>query len=76
MKFEEFEKNILEKDYGIVAMNHFTISGKRYTYRVVLSRNKERAFQSEAPDSKTERMILKAVNQKVELIKLNPHTKT
>lgn len=30
-------------------------------------------LNEEAPTSKTERMILKAVNQKVELIKSNPH---
>src|SRR3989344_8202359 len=30
-------------------------------------------LNEEAPTSKTERMILKAVNQKVELIKYNPH---
>lgn len=51
MKFEEFEKKIWKKGYGIVAMNHYTINGKRHTYCVVLSRNKERAFQSEAETS-------------------------
>ena len=51
MKFEEFEKKIWEKGYGIVSMNHYTISGKRYTYCVVLSRNRERAFQAEAESS-------------------------
>ena len=30
-------------------------------------------LNEEAPTSKTERMILKAVNQKVEMIKSNPH---
>ena|SRR3989338_7044956 len=30
-------------------------------------------LNQEASNSKTERMILKAVNQKVELIKINPH---
>jgi len=30
-------------------------------------------LNKEAPTSKTERMILKAINQKVELIKVNPH---
>jgi hypothetical protein len=51
MKFEEFEKKMWEKGYGIVAMNHYAISGKRRTYCVVLSKNKERAFQSEAENS-------------------------
>lgn len=51
MDFREFEKRVWEKGYGIVAMNHYTIGGKRYTYCVVLSRNKERAFQSEAQNS-------------------------
>lgn len=51
MEFEEFEKKIWRKDYGITAMNHYTISGKRYTYCVVLSRDKKQAFQSEAENS-------------------------
>lgn len=44
--------------------------------RIKLSPEAEEVYQhlnKEAPDSKTERMILKAVNQKVELIKANPH---
>ena len=51
MQFEEFEKKIWEMGYGIVAMNHYTISGKRHTYCVILSRNRERAFYSEAENS-------------------------
>jgi hypothetical protein len=51
MKFEEFERKILERGYGIAAMNHYTINGKLHTYCVVLSRNKERAFQAEAENS-------------------------
>ena len=44
--------------------------------RVKLSPEAEEVYQhlnEEAPTSKTERMILKALNQKIELIKLNPH---
>jgi len=44
--------------------------------RVKLSPEAEEVYRhlnEEAPSSKTERMILKAVNQKVELIKTNPH---
>ena len=44
--------------------------------RVKLSPEAEEVYKhlnEEAPTSKTERMILKAVNQKVELIKSNPH---
>jgi len=44
--------------------------------RIKLSPEAEEVYQhlnKEAPDSKVERMILKAVNQKVELIKANPH---
>lgn len=44
--------------------------------RVKLSPEAEEVYKhltDEAPHSKTERMILKAVNQKVELIKRNPH---
>ena len=52
MDFEEFEKKIAEKDYGIVAMNHYSIKGKRYTYCVVFNKSKGKAFQSEAQDSK------------------------
>lgn len=51
MKFEEFERKVWEKGYGIAAMNHYTIGGKRRTYCVVLSRNKERAFQAEGENS-------------------------
>ena len=44
--------------------------------RVKLSPEAEEVYKrlnEEAPTSKTERMILKGVNQKVELIKSNPH---
>lgn len=44
--------------------------------RVKLSQEAEEVYKylnKEALNSKTERMILKAVNQKVEMIKLNPH---
>ncbi|MFH1592331.1 MAG: hypothetical protein ABIB47_03115 [Candidatus Woesearchaeota archaeon] len=44
--------------------------------RIKLSPEAEEVYEylnKEAPNSKTERMILKAINQKVELIKLNPH---
>jgi hypothetical protein len=44
--------------------------------RVKLSPEAEEVYKylnREAPNSKTERMILKAINQKVELIKSNPH---
>ena len=44
--------------------------------QIKLSPEAEEVYQylnKEAPDSKTERMILKAINQKVELIKANTH---
>lgn len=44
--------------------------------RVKLSPEAEEVYKhlnKEAPTSKTERMILKSINQKVELIKTNPH---
>jgi mRNA-degrading endonuclease RelE of RelBE toxin-antitoxin system len=44
--------------------------------KLKLSPEAEKVYKhlnEEAPTSKTERMILKAVNQKVELIKSNPH---
>jgi len=51
MDFEEFEKKILEKGYGIVAMNHYSMNRKRYLYCVVLSKDKEKAFQAEGENS-------------------------
>jgi hypothetical protein len=44
--------------------------------RIVLSPEAREVFQylnREAPGSKTERMILKAIRQKVELVKMNSH---
>lgn len=44
--------------------------------RIKLSKSAEEVFRhlnAEAPTSKTERMLLKAVQQKVELIRANPH---
>lgn len=51
MKFEEFEKFILEKDYGIAAMNHYFIKGELHTYCVVSSKDTERAFKAEGEKS-------------------------
>lgn len=51
MTFEDFEKHAWEKGYGIVAMNHYSIKGRRYTYCVVLGKNKARAIQAEGEDS-------------------------
>ena len=52
MNFEEFEKKILEKGYWIVAMNQYSVNGKCYTYCVVFNKSEEKAFKSEAQDSK------------------------
>lgn len=44
--------------------------------RVILSPEAEEVYKNlnqEAENSKTERMLLKAVNQKIELVKANPH---
>tara|TARA_Y100000310_G_scaffold159115_1_gene158586 strand:- start:6743 stop:6937 length:195 start_codon:yes stop_codon:yes gene_type:complete len=44
--------------------------------RIKLSPEAEEVYRflnDEAPSSKTERMIFRALNQKVELIKSNPH---
>jgi hypothetical protein len=44
--------------------------------RVILSPEAKEVYMflnEEAPNSKEERMILKAINQKIELIKTNPH---
>ena len=51
MKFEQFEKEIKENGYGIVAMNHYTLSGKWQTYCVVLSKNSDKAIKAEAENS-------------------------
>ena len=51
MHFEEFEKRIQKKGYGIAAMNHYIVNRKRYTYCVVLNKNKQTAFQAEAKKS-------------------------
>jgi hypothetical protein len=51
MKFEEFEKKIREKGYGIAAMNHYNMGGKPYTFCVIFGKNKERAFKAEAEKS-------------------------
>ncbi len=44
--------------------------------RVILSSEAKEVYRflnKESPDSKQERMILKSLNQKIELIKQNPH---
>ena len=44
--------------------------------RIILSKNAKEVYEflnEEAPNSKQERSILNAVNQKIEFIKLNPH---
>ena len=44
--------------------------------RVILSPEAEEVYNhliKEAPNSKTENTILKAINKKIELIKVNPH---
>lgn len=51
MKFEEFEKKIQEKGYGVAAMNHYAINGKLYTYCVVLNKSEDKAFQGESENS-------------------------
>ena len=51
MKFEEFEKRIRERGYGIAAMNHYSLNGKQYTFCVVLSKNDDKAFRAEAESS-------------------------
>ena len=53
-----------------------TVSDRWWVVFLDLSPEAEEVYKrlnEEAPTSKTERMILKAVNQKVELIKSNPH---
>lgn len=51
MTFEEFEQKIWEKGFGIVAMNHYTLSGTRRTYCVILGNDRKTAFQAEGEHS-------------------------
>ena len=51
MKFEEFERKLWAKGYGIAAMNHYTLNGIRYTYCVVLHHEGNTAFKFEAERS-------------------------
>lgn len=51
MKFEDFEKAIRERGYGIAAMNHYSIGGKHYTFCIVFGKDKEKAFKAEAESS-------------------------
>ncbi|MCP3685252.1 MAG: hypothetical protein GY861_21525 [bacterium] len=32
MTFEEFDKFLIENDWGIVGMNHYVLGGKRYLF--------------------------------------------
>ena len=69
MKFEDFERIILEKDYRIVAMNHYKINGKLHTYCVILSKGDDRAFQAEGEGS--EKVFENLYNQIIEFEKRN-----
>lgn len=51
MDFEEFEKKILEKGYGIVAMNHYFLNNKRHLFCAILNAKKQRAFKEEGENS-------------------------
>jgi len=47
MNFEEFEKKILEKGFGIVGMNHYYINKKPHLFCAVMNTPKQRAFKTE-----------------------------
>jgi len=51
MNFEEFEKKIFEKGYGIVAMNHYFINNECHLFCVILNTKKQIAFKSEGENS-------------------------
>ncbi len=51
MTFEEFEKKCWEKGYGVAAMNHYVLGGKRFLYCVVFNKKRQSAFQAEAENS-------------------------
>lgn len=51
MKFEDFEREIKQKGYGIVAMNHYSLSKIWHTYCVVLSKDNKTAFKAESTNS-------------------------
>lgn len=53
MSFEDFEKEIDSKGYGIVALNHYSIkNNQRHTYCVILGKNNTRAIKAEGVSSK------------------------
>ncbi len=47
MDFEEFEKKIEAYGFGIVAMNHYTLQGKRHLFCVILNSLTGTAFRAE-----------------------------
>ncbi len=54
MKFKQFEKELKENGYGIVAMNHYKLDGKWHTYCVVLNKEGNKAIKAEAEAENSE----------------------
>ncbi len=52
MTFEDFEKVIATLGFGIVAMNHYSMNGKRYLYCAILNGKTNTAFRSEGEESR------------------------
>lgn len=51
MKFEEFEKEIQERGYSIVCLNHYYQRNRKFTFCVILNTTTNKAFKAEYPSS-------------------------
>ncbi len=51
MNFEDFEEEIRDMGYGIVALNHYSIQDQRYTYCCILGENSTRAIKAQGMSS-------------------------
>ncbi len=47
MDFEEFQNKILEKGYGIIGMNHYSLNGKLYLFCSIMNTKSNIAFKAE-----------------------------
>ena len=64
MAFEDFEKNIQERGYSIVGMNHYYQDGKCYTFCAILNATTGKAFKVEHTSSER---VFYLLQRKVEL---------
>lgn len=47
MKFENFEKQIWKRGYGIAALNHYFCKTTYYTYCAIFNKNEKRGLAAE-----------------------------